>query len=51
MVHSIESFSQQAEENYTIFSDACEKIQIPRSCVATASDFKEKNVICLYLLR
>ena len=41
---SVEIDSVQAEENLCIFGVACEKLQIPRSCIATSKDFKEKNV-------
>lgn len=41
---SVEIDSVQAEENLYIFGVACEKLQIPRSCIATSKDFKEKNV-------
>lgn len=42
---SVENFSQEVDDNLSTFGDACEKIQIPRSCIATSNDFKEKNVL------
>lgn len=45
---AIDSESAQAEENLLIFGVACERMQIPRWCVATYRDFKEKNV-CTYM--
>lgn len=44
---SLENYSQQADDNLSTFGVACEKMQIPRSCIATSNDFKEKNVCIL----
>ena len=44
----LENYSVQAEENLAAFGVACEKIQIPRSCIATSKDFKDKNVFLFY---
>ena len=40
----LEPLSAKAEDNLFVFTRACEKIQIPRTCIATPADFKDHNV-------
>ena len=42
---SIEPYSSQADDNLAAFANACEKIGIPRSCIATSKDYSTRNVV------